>query len=111
MKETPLPLIVFATSSFGTSAPARSPANARAQLVVIVTVARRDLPAERTQLRLEIAEREDLVCRLVGLQLVAVDDHPEVALRVRRRSLQTLEVLAFLQLSVAGHHDDVAAAA
>ena len=50
-----------------------------AQRLVIVPVARLDVPAERSQLRLEVAEREDLLRRLVRLQLVAVDDDPEVA--------------------------------
>src|SRR5207248_9992097 len=50
--------------------------------VVVLPVALRDVPAERTQLRLEIPECDDLLGRLVGLELVAVDDDPEVALRV-----------------------------
>jgi hypothetical protein len=53
------------------------------ELLVVVAVARRHVPPERAQLRLEIAEREDLVGRLVRLQLVAVDDDAEVVLRVR----------------------------
>ena len=50
-----------------------------AQRRVIVPVAGLDLPPERAQLRLEVAEREDLLGRLVRLQLVAVDDDPEPA--------------------------------
>ena len=46
--------------------------------VVIVAVARLDVPAERAQLRREVAEGEDLLGRLVRLELVAVDDRPEV---------------------------------
>ena len=79
------------------------------ELVVIVAVARRDVPAEGTQLRLDVAERHDLFGQLVGLQLVAVDDDPEVAERVGGRGLQPLEVLALLELAVAGHHDHPAA--
>src|SRR6266511_813526 len=41
------------------------------ELDVIVSVARRNMPAEPPQLRLEVSEREDLVRRLVRLQLVA----------------------------------------
>ena len=78
---------------------------------MVVAVARLDLPAERAQLRLEVAEREDLLGRLVGLELVAVDDDPEPAEAVVRRGLERLPVLALLQLAVAGHHDDDAPAA
>ena len=77
--------------------------------IVVMAVTGRDVPAERAELRLEVAKREDVVRRLVGLQLVAIDDHPEVALSVRGCRLQALEVLAFLQLAVAGHHDDATA--
>ena len=81
-----------------------------AQRRVIVPVARFDVPSERAQLRLEIAEREDLLRRLVGLQLVAIDHDPEAAELVVRGSLECLPVLALLQLAVAGHHDDDAVA-
>src|SRR5205823_9148727 len=43
------------------------------ELIVVMPVARFDVPAERPQLRLEIAEGEDLFRRLVRLELVAVD--------------------------------------
>ena len=82
-----------------------------AQRGVVVAVARLDLPAERAELRLEVAEREDLLRRLVGLQLVVVDDDPEAAEPVVGRRLERLPVLALLQLAVAGHHDDDAAPA
>ena len=106
MNETPLPLIVSATSAFGAVAASTEPREDVAQRGVVVPVARLDLPAERAQLRLEIAEREDLLRRLVGLQLVAVDDDPEAAEPIVRRGLKRLPVLALLQLAVAGHHDD-----
>src|SRR5580765_267781 len=77
-----------------------------AQLVVIVTVARGDVPAKRCELRLEIAEREYLVSGFVGLELVAIDEYPEISGRMARRRLQRLEVLALLQLAVTRHHDD-----
>ena len=81
-----------------------------AQRRVVVPVAGLDLPPERAQLRLEVAEREDLLRRLVRLQLVAVDDDPEPAEAVVGGSLERLPVLALLQLAVAGHHDDDAVA-
>ncbi len=77
---------------------------------MVVAVAGLDLPPERPQLRLEVSEPEDFLCRLVGLQLVAVDDDPEPAEAVMRRRLERLPVLALLQLAVAGHHDCEAAA-
>ena len=82
-----------------------------AQGRVVVPVAGGDVPAERAQLRLEVAEGEDLLRGLVRLELVPVDDHPEPAEPPVRRGLQRLPVLALLQLAVAGHHDDAAAAA
>ena len=50
-----------------------------AKLPVVVTVARAHVPSERTQLLLEIAERDDLLGELVRLQLVAIDDDPQRA--------------------------------
>ena len=79
MNETPLPFTVLATSAFGRSSPSRKRREGLAQRRVVVAVAGPDVPAERAQLLLEIAERDDLVGRLVRLQLVAVDDDPEVA--------------------------------
>ena len=111
MNETPLPLIVFATSTFGRSPTERKSAKTWRERLVIVPVARRDVPAERAQLRLEVAEREDLLGRLIRLQLVAVDEHPEIAGGVTRRGLQAFEVLALLELAVARDHDDASAAA
>ena len=49
----------------------------RAQLLERVAVARHRVPAERAEALLELAERDDLVGRLVGLQLVPVDDDGE----------------------------------
>ena len=43
-----------------------------------MAVADFDVTAERAELRLEIPEREDLLGRPVRLQLVAVDDRPEI---------------------------------
>ena len=80
-----------------------------AQRGVVVPVAGLDRPAERAQLRLQVAERDDLLRRLVGLELVAVDDDPETAEPLVRRALQRLPVLPFLELAVAGHDDDAAA--
>ena len=77
---------------------------------VVVPVAGHDAAAERAQLRLEALEREDLLGRPVGLELVAVDDHEQAADALVRRRLERLPVLALLQLAVAGHHDDAPAA-
>ncbi len=78
---------------------------------VVVPVAGGDVPAERAQLRLEVAEREDLLGRLVGLELVAVDNDPEARETFVRSSLQRLPVLALLELAVADHHHHPPAAA
>ena len=110
MKETPFPLIVCATSAFGESPPDRKSANVSRERVVVVAVARADVPAEGPELRLEVAEREDLLRRLVRLQRVAIDDHPERPEPLLRGGLERLPVLALLELAVARHHDDEAAA-
>ena len=78
---------------------------------MVVTVAAANRPAERPQLVLEITQRDDLLGRLVRLELVPVDDHPEAPEPIRRGRLQRLPVLALLQLAVADHHDDAAASA
>ena len=77
---------------------------------VVVAVAALHEPAEGSELRLEIAEREDLLGRLVGLQLVAIDDDPKTSKAVMGRGLQRLPVLTLLELAVAGHHDHAAVA-
>ncbi len=64
--------------------------------LVIVPVAGLDVPAERAQLRCQIPEREDLFRRLVGLQLVAVDDCPEVSDSLVGRGRECLPVLPLL---------------
>ena len=76
-----------------------------AQRDVVVPVDRLDVPAERAELRLEVAERDDLLRPLVGLHLVAVDDDPEPAEPLVGGRLERLPVLALLELAVAGHHD------
>ena len=78
----------------------------RPQRRVVVTVDRLDVPAERAELPLEIAERDDLLRRLVRLHLVAVDDDPQPAEALVRGRLQRLPVLALLELPVPGHDDD-----
>src|SRR5262249_18068596 len=78
---------------------------------VVVPVARLDVPAERAELRGEVAEREDLLRLFVRLELVAVDDRPEIPDALVRGSGERLPVLPLLQLAVARHHDDPAAAA
>ncbi len=78
------------------------------QRVVVVAVTGASKPAEGTQLRFEVAEREDLLRRLVRLELVAVDDDREAPEPVRRGRLERFPVLALLELAVPDHHDDAA---
>ena len=106
MNETPLPLTVCATSAFGASPPSRNRAKTPRSARVVVPVGRLDVPAERAQLRLEVAERDDLLRPLVGLHLVAVDDDPEAPEPLVGGGLERLPVLALLELPVARHHDD-----
>ena len=80
------------------------------ELVDVVPVAARDVPAERAKTLLEPAEGDDLVRRLVGLELVPVDDHRQAREALVRGGLQALVVLTLLQLSVADHDDDAAIA-
>src|SRR5712691_2200118 len=77
---------------------------------VIVTVAHLDVPAECAQLSLQVAERQDLLGRPIGLELVPVDDRPEIADALVRRGGERLPVLSLLKLAVAGHHDDATSA-
>ena len=79
------------------------------QLRVVVAVARRHMPAERRELRLEIAEGEDLLGRLVRLELVAVDDDGQPRQAIVGSTLKRLEVLPLLELAVSDHDDDAAA--
>src|SRR5204863_9380555 len=62
------------------------------ELHVVMAVARANVPSEGTELRLEVAQRDDLLRPLVRLQLVAVDDDPQPVQPLRRGRLQTLEV-------------------
>ena len=80
-----------------------------AKLVDVVPVAGRHVPAERAEPLLELAERHDLVGRLVRLQLVAIDDDGEARQALVRGRLEPLVVLALLQLAVADHDDDAPA--
>ena len=80
------------------------------QRSVLVTIARPDIPTERLELRFDLAEREDVVRPLVRLQLVSIDDHPELPEPVVRSGLQRLPVLALLQLAVSRHHHDATSA-
>ena len=78
---------------------------------MVVAVACPDVPAERAQLLLEIAERDDLLRELVRLQLVAIDDDPQRSQRFVGCRLNCLPVLALLELAVPGHDHDPAAQA
>jgi hypothetical protein len=67
---------------------------------MVMTVAGFDVPAEGAQLPLEVAEREDLLGRPVGLELVAVDNRPEIADALVCGRSEGLPVLSLLQLPV-----------
>src|SRR6476620_12507906 len=67
--------------------------------IVVMAVCDFDVTAERAELRLEIPEREDLLGRPVRLQLVAVDDRPEIPDTLVRPSRERLPVLALLELT------------
>ena len=82
-----------------------------AKLADVVAVAGRDVPAEGTEPRLELAERDDLVRRLVRLELVAIDDDRKARQALVRGGLEPFVVLTLLQLAVADHDDDPTAAA
>ena len=67
-----------------------------------------DVPPERAKLRFDVAEIADLPHPRVRLDLVVVDDRDNLAeLHVRRRA-ERLPELPFLQLAVAGEHEDAA---
>ena len=78
---------------------------------VVVPVAGDDAAAERDELRLQALEREDLLGRLVRLELVPVDEDEQPPDPLVRRRLQRLPVLPLLELAVARHHDDTTSAA
>ncbi len=106
-----MPLTVFATSAFGRSSPARKRAKVSRSAAWSWPSQVADLPAERFDLPLEIAESQDLVGRLVGLELVPVDDDPEPPETLVGGRLEGFPVLSLLELPVAGHHDHDAPAA
>ena len=108
MKLTPRPLMVSAISTFGPIGHAVELAEHALERVHVVAVAARDVPAEGAQLLAEIAERADLVHPGVGLDLVVVDDRRDLAEAARHRRAQRLPELPFLQLAVAGEHEDAA---
>ena len=72
----------------------------------VVPVALGDRPAERANLRSEVAEIVHLGDPGVGLHLVPVDDHRDLAQAPVRRLRERLPELALLQLAVAGENED-----
>ncbi len=77
----------------------------------VVPVAAPHFPPKRAELlfdRAEVADRRD---GGIGLQLVVIDDHRDLGETLIGHRLQRFPDLAFLQLAVAGHHDDAAGAA
>ena len=81
------------------------------KLADVVAVTGHDVPAEGTEPGLELAERDDLVRRLVRLELVAIDDDRKARQALVRGGLEPFVVLTLLQLAVADHDDDPPAAA
>ena len=81
------------------------------KLADVVAVTGHDVPAEGTEPGLELAERDDLVRRLVRLELVAIDDDREARQALVRGRLEPFVVLTLLQLAVADHDHDPPAAA
>ena len=74
MNDTPLPLIVRATSACGRSSIARKRANAPRSAAKSWPSHDSTCQPNARNFVLELAERDDLLRRLVGLELVAVDD-------------------------------------
>ena len=111
MNDTPLPLMVSAMNTFGLSVTVSKCASASRSTREVVAVAAPHFPAEGAELLLERAEIADRRDRRVGLELVVIDDHRDVGELLVGHRLQRLPDLPFLQLAVAGHHDDAAAAA
>ncbi len=77
----------------------------------VVAVAAPDFPAEGAELVFDRPEVADRRHGGIGLQLVVVDDHRDLGEAFVGDRLQRFPDLAFLQLAVAGHHDNAAAAA
>ena len=77
MNETPLPLIVRAIECLRTIADAAERGERGPELAEVVAVAAATCQPKAAEALVELAERDDLVRRLVGLQLVAVDDDRE----------------------------------
>ena len=112
MNETPLPLIVCATSAFGTSsAPARTTRTSRAG--PRGRARRRSRRASRTRAASPRGRRArgsppSVLSDWSSFRSTITQSRPSRPCAAR---LQRLPVLALLQLAVAGHHDDAAAAA
>ena len=76
-----------------------------------MAVAAADLPPEGSEFGLEVAKVARLAHPDIRLQLVVVDDDGDGIEPVIGGGNQRFPDLAFLQLSVAGHHEDAAVAA
>ena len=112
MNETPRPLIVSAIRSFGESgAPAakewNTVRNAAWSCPSQVATCQRNAP----ELLAQVVEGDDLLGRPVRLDLVHVDNHPQVAETLLCCTLERLPVLALPKLPVTRHHHDAAAPA
>ena len=78
---------------------------------LVVAVATAHLPAEDPEFVFERAEIADGGDGGVGLEIVVIDDHRDLGKALVGHRLERLPDLPFLQLTVAGHHEDAAAAA
>ena len=83
MNETPVPLTVSAMMTLGRSVILRKRLERSPQRGEVVAVAARDIPAERAELGLEVAQVADARHPGVRLDLVVVDDHRDLAQSAR----------------------------
>ena len=113
MNETPLPLIVRATSACGRSSTVAERCERRREAARdVVAVTGRDVPAERAELRLEVAERRRSRPSACPTGARCGRRRPSgLPRRSCAAACSALAVLPLLQLAVADHHDDAAAAA
>ena len=108
MKDTPLPFTVSAMITLGrfsTSSRARKRPLERGD---VVAVAPRDVPSEGAELGLDVAKVADARHPGVRLNLVVIDDGDDLTEAAIGGRAERFPELAFLQLAVAGEHEDAA---
>jgi hypothetical protein len=105
MKSTPRPFTVSADHLGTVGHRIERPHHAlEGRQVVPVTSA--DMPPERGELRFDVAEVADVGHPRVGLDLVVVHDHYDLAQPTERRRAEGLPQLPLLQLAVTGQHEN-----